>query len=139
MNRKAFTLVELLVAMSILTVLLGAMFYVFSGQIKFWRRTAAQAERYQVINSVLTRLALDVRAANEILPGSDQALLRLKAGTDIIEYSLSTAKVKRKLNSYSAYLTVEDEIAFLSFAYPDKNRAIIVTELISTEVGVRNQ
>jgi prepilin-type N-terminal cleavage/methylation domain-containing protein len=137
-RNRGFTLVELIVALSLFAMLLGGIFYAWGVELNFWKRAVASVEKQQVANMVLARIVRDIRNAGELLPASDDHQLLLKIGSDTIEYSLVNQKIRRKKNSYSAYLTSEGELKALSFAYPDARLVEIKVEGFTTRTALRN-
>ncbi|NQT29796.1 MAG: type II secretion system protein [Candidatus Saganbacteria bacterium] len=129
MKRRAFTLVELVVALAIFSLLLGGIFYALFTELTIWNKLVAQAETQQITNAVLSKMTSDVRSASEILPASNSTTLALTVKTDEIEYSLANDKIRRKKNGHSSYLTDENDIDSLSFSYPESN---------FVEVGIGN-
>jgi len=138
MRKNGFTLVELLVSLLIFMILLGAVIYVFGFEYKTWQKIAGAHEKQQIENAVLLRVARDLRSASAVLPGSYSNLLRLKVGTDTLEYSLSNKKVKRKKNNYSSYLTTEDKIQSLEFNFPEEKKVGIKLNNTRTTIYLRN-
>ena len=138
MKRKAFTLVELIVSLTIFSLLLGIMFYAFGVELRFWEKIVANSEKQQITNMVITRMSRDVRSAAKILSGSNSNKLLLKIGNDSLEYSLKNNKVRRKKNNYSAYLTVAGDIEQLSFSYPKAKLVEIKIDGYNTKIGLRN-
>ncbi|KPJ66705.1 hypothetical protein AMJ44_08010 [candidate division WOR-1 bacterium DG_54_3] len=137
-ERKGYTLVELIIALSLFATLLGGIFYAWGVELNFWKRAVASVEKQQIANMVLARIVSDIRNAEELLPASDDHRLLLKIGSDAIEYSLVGQKIRRKKNSYSAYLTSEGELKALSFSYPDARLVEIKVEGFMTRTALRN-
>ena len=138
MKRNGFTLIEMLVSLTVLFVALGAIFYALGAEIKLWDRIATSIEKQQLSEAVLSRMTRDIRSASEILSASNRQNLFLRIGADTIDYSLSEEKVKRSKNGAAAYLTVENEIKELSFLYPTADLVVIKTEELTTKVFLRN-
>lgn len=138
MKRKGFTLVELILVLSIFTLLMGCILSVLGVELDFWGKIVAASEKQQISNIVMSRIISDIRAANEILPGSDQNKLLLKSSSNIIEYSLKNSKVRRKKNNYSAYLTDKGDLQTLSFQYPASKMVAVMVENLSSEAYLRN-
>jgi prepilin-type N-terminal cleavage/methylation domain-containing protein len=138
MKRKGFTLVEMIVALSIFAMLLGGIFHVLGVELNLWEKIVSAAEKQQIANMVLTRIARDARSAKEVLPSSSSQKLLLKIGDDSLEYSLVNGKARRKKNNYSSYLTAENDLHFLSFSYPAYKIVEIEIEDLTTRVYLRN-
>ena len=84
------------------------------------------------------RLMKDIRAARQILSGSDSHTLSLKVGEDVIQYALINQKVRRKKNIYSSYLTDKQELQALSFSYPEIKRVEVKIDGFETGAALRN-
>lgn len=138
MKRKGFTLVELLISLTILTMLFGSMFYAFSVELDLWKRIVSASEKLHIANLVLARIVRDTRSASEILPASTHQQLVLKIGSDSIEYRVLNQKIRRKKNNYSAYLTDKGDLQTLSFSYPGTQEAEITLDGFKTRIFLRN-
>lgn len=137
-KRKGFTLVELLISLIIFSMLLGSMFYALSVELDFWRRITNAGEKQQIANLVLIRITRDIRSATKILPTSNNYKLLLKIGSDSIEYTFFNRKVRRKKNSYSAYLTDKEDLQALLFSYPSAKQVEIELDGFKTKAFLRN-
>ena len=62
-NKKAFTMIELLVAILIFSIIASVVYSVFSTGTSVWRRTKDATQISMTINSVLEDLAKELRAA----------------------------------------------------------------------------
>lgn len=137
-GRQGFTLIELIISLIIFSIFLSGVLYSFNVDLGFWRKTVAQCEKEQITGFVLARITRDIRTAKAVLPGSDRDTLQLQVGTDIIEYSISNNKVKRKKNNYSSYLTDVDDIKNLSFSFPGPGLVAVTIADLSTTIYLRN-
>ena len=138
MRRTGFTLIELIVSLTIFAMILGSIFYVLGVELKYWKKFVACGEKQQIANMVLARIARDVRGASNIIPSSGSQVLLLSVGGETVEYSLVDKKVRRKKNASSSYLTDIGDIKTLSFLYPTSKSVEISLENITTSVGMRN-
>ena len=136
--RRGFTLVEMIVALALSMVLCGGAFYALGQGLRTWKRTVQKAERLQIENIVAERIARDIRAANEILSpsGSEEVVLKIEAET--VSYRLINRKVRRKKGAAAAYLTSEDEIKRLSFAYPENGAVETALDRFIFRAAARN-
>jgi hypothetical protein len=130
-------LVEAIIALSLtalaLTVILGAL-----GQgLKSWRLVVKQNDLAQIETNLTERLTVDVRSASSILSGSTSQEIFLKVGNETVSYCLINDKVRRRVGSWSAYLTSEQELERLSFSYPGPDLVRIVLAGADFTVGVR--
>lgn len=137
-RRPGFTLVELVIAMSLLTILLGGLFFALGHGLRIWRKVAREVDRQQISNLVAERICRDIRAAGEILPSSSSEEVVLKIGSEVISYKLVNSKVRRKKGSSVAYLTSEKEVGALSFSFPAAVMVGISVGGFSTHVSIRN-
>lgn len=138
MKRSGFTLVELLVSIAILCLITAGMYYAFGAQLRIWDRIVVTSEEHEVANLVLGRICRDTRAAEGILAGSDSTRLILDVAGQRIEYALSEAKVKRKIDHYTTYLTDKGQVSHLSFAYPAEKQVRVKVGDLETRVCLRN-
>ena len=138
MLKKGFTLVELIIALTIFALLSGGIYYALGTELDFWQRVVSQAEKQQINNAVMHRLVRDIRAAEEIMPSSDNFDLRLKHGAEIIEYTLVNQKVRRKKNLSASYLTDINEVTELFFAYPAPGLVEVYLNDLVTRAALRN-
>lgn len=136
--KKGFTLVELLVSMAIFLVLLGTVYASFQLALKHWKQLADKSQRQQIICLVMERMTTDIRQASAVLPTSNSEHLNLSIGADTVEYLFASRKVGRRVNGRTAYLTDDDEIRTLSFAYPSSRSVACSLEGNSTVVALRN-
>lgn len=118
MKSRGFTLVELVIALSLSAVLLAGIFFSFGQGIRNWRIIARSASNMQIKNLVAERITSDIRAAREVSAGSSSEEVVLKNETETIGYKLVDRKVRRRKGASGAYLTSEDEVRKLFFAYP---------------------
>ncbi len=138
MKRKGLTLVELLISLTILSMLFGGMYYALGVELSLWKRIVSASEKQHIANLVLARVIRDTRSASEILPASNNQQLLLKIGTDSIQYRLLNQKIRRKKNNYSAYLTDKGDLQTLSFSYPTTKEAEIALDGFKTRAYLRN-
>jgi len=137
MSRKGFTLVELIIALTLFSALLSGVLYAFGEGLRTWRKIAQVGERQQVKNLVAERICREVRAAKEVTTlGSEE--VTLKMGSEIISYRLVNGKVRRKKGNSVAYLTNEGEIEKLWFSNLTKGMVEITVGDFSSCVSIRN-
>ncbi len=136
--RKGFTLVELIVSLSLMMILAGGMFFALGQGLRGWRKIAGRAEELQIKNLAAERITGDIRFADQILAGSGSQEIILKINSDQISYKLVERKVRRKKGTVTAYLTCEDEVKNLSFSYPAADKVQIILDELAWKVGLRN-
>jgi prepilin-type N-terminal cleavage/methylation domain-containing protein len=132
--RRGFTLVEMVVALTLFTLLMNSLFYALSTGLRSWKKMSGQASARQVRLVVAERICADLREA-ALLPGSSSGEVVFRLDGDQISYQLSAGKVKRN----SAYLTSEDEVKRLAFSYPAGRLVTVRLDDLSFEVYARNR
>lgn len=136
--KRGFTLVELIIAMSLMTALVGCALYVFGDGVRNWRKIGRRAATLQIENVTAERLCRDIRGS-AIMTSSTSEEISLKLGTDVVGYKLEGGKVRRKKGGSISYWTSEGEIRKLLFSYPAANQTIVTLDESSFLAGGRNQ
>ncbi len=131
--KRGFTLVEMLVAVTLLSLLLNGVFFSVSTALRSWQKISRQAAARQVRLIVGERLCADLRGA-ALLPASNSAEAVMQIGPDQVVYKLEAGKVKRN----SAYLTSAGEIGSLSFSYPGGRLVGVRLDGLTFEAAARN-
>ncbi|MFH1709560.1 MAG: prepilin-type N-terminal cleavage/methylation domain-containing protein [bacterium] len=122
-NPKGFTLVELLIAMALISAVSITLFYFALSSVRLISRAAALSRSDQTARFVAGRISYDIAQSGGALPGSGPAKLVLGG----IYYEYRDNKVRREEGSDVYYLTTEGEIKGLKFSYP-------LTKLIKVEI-----
>ena len=135
--KKGFTLVELLVSITILSLFLSSFFYLLSAEVRASKYLTQASAQSQVSSHLFKRIGSDIRAANKILSTSNPSRLCLQVENDIIEYYLSGGELKRRKNNSSSPLSNPGEIESLSFSFGDKLIEIKIDQQ-SLLVALRN-
>ena len=136
--RKGFTLVEMLIAALLMTLITAGALWSLGQGVRNWRRFAVAENRTQVRSVVTQRIVDDLRSAEEILPAANSSEVFIRTGTSILSYRLFDRKIRREKDGQTAYLTCEDEINILFFAYPGTNLVKITLDQEQFVVGLRN-
>lgn len=131
--KKGFTLIELIISLTILTLVMGSSFYLLGTVLKSWNKTSKQTENLQIAQLVLDKISRDIRNAKGIKSGSSASELILDYGTKTVSYLYQNSKVGRKETKVD-YLTDVDDIKSLSFAYPKPK--LVEINLDSWEVSI---
>ena len=135
--KKGFTLVELLVSITLLSLFLSSFFYLLSAEVRASKYLAQASAQAQVSSHLFKRIGSDIRAANKILSTSNPSRLCLQVENDIIEYYLSGGELKRRKNGSASPLSNPGEIKSLSFSFNDKLIEIKIDQQ-SLLVALRN-
>ena len=114
MKRKGFSLVEMVIALSLAVIILGAAFYLLSINLKTWNRNSKRIENLQIISLAFERIGYDIRSAKKIVSVSHDTLVIELDGQNIL-YDFKNKKIRRKKGKTSAYLTDKDDLLGLSF------------------------
>jgi len=136
--KKAFTLIELLLALTMLTGLIMAATPALGTIWRNWRKLAAANDRRQIENIIMTRLVGDLRGASQINSGSTTAEISFTVKGETISYALVNNKVRRKTGSAVGYLSNENEIGSLGFQYLAGKTVVIKLDDLATTVAARN-
>ena len=137
-RENGLTLVELIIALTLFTVLAGSVFYAFGSELRLWRKIAEKCQREQVANLAAERICHDIRAASEILAASASEELQLRVGSENISYRLVNYKIRRQKGSSIAYLTNEREVEKLIFSYSSGNLVEVTVGDFCSRVEIRN-
>ena len=119
-KKTAFTLVELLIAISLGTILLAVSFWALSNTVRLYGKTSKDTARLQICSMVLDRIGEDAVSAKKVSSSSTQSLLILEYPDFILRYDYNNGKVRRRKGSSSAYLTDAGDVGSLSFDYSGK-------------------
>lgn len=138
MNKKGFTLVEMLVSISIFLLLMGAILPAFFQSWKGSEKISSRAELFQIKEIIWARMAREIRSADKILSQSTSSEVFLQTGGNVVSYSLVNNKVRRKIGGYTAYFTNEGEIKSLIFYYPAEKTVELFIDGQKGIVGLRN-
>ncbi|MFA5113160.1 MAG: type II secretion system protein [Candidatus Margulisiibacteriota bacterium] len=118
MTRRGFTLVELVVALTLFALVAGTITLAFGSYWRNWRKLTKQASLAQIKNLVAERITTDLRA-----------------GDPTIAYSYEAGKVQRRKNGTVAYLTSPGEIGRLLFTPLAAKRVVVQLDDLSWEVA----
>jgi prepilin-type N-terminal cleavage/methylation domain-containing protein len=138
--KKGFTLLEILVAISLSTLLLGALYGVYITSYKSYKNSIGKAELNQNARIAMERITRDFRQTPDIvtvLPPSDTDLLnppsseiQFQDGHDTanikyIRYYLSNNELRREVSHYSLSSDAETWVAWNVFdQYGDHSQTI---------------
>jgi len=136
--KKAFTLIELLLALTMLTVLIIAIMPSIGTSWRTWRKLAQASDINQTKNIVMTRLVNDLRGASQIVNGSTSSEVSFILSGETLNYTLINSKVRRKKGGAVGYLTNENEIKTLLFDYPTGKMISIKLDDLATTLVLRN-
>ena len=110
---RAFTLIELLISMAMISAVLIMIIYVSLSSVKQVARASANIRSMDTIRTVSSRISKDIMESGGISAGSNEH--RLIIG-DII-YEMRQRKVRRQEGSDIAYITADGEMSGLSFYF----------------------
>lgn len=143
-RKKAFTLVEVLVASSLAVVIAGALLLSTFSILGSWSNLEGAIDSLESARASMTRIVLDTRRSREIKPLSNESKLILDFEDRVISYDYYNGKVRRRVGSFSTYLTEKGRISFLKFGYPSQNLVKVEMgisrgkRILTTEAFVRN-
>lgn len=126
---KAFTLIELLIAASMISIISITLFYFTLSSIRLISRSEDLAKSMQSVRFIAGRISSDIAQSSGAGTGSGQSRLNLGG----ISYEFRDGKVRREEGSDIYYLTTEGEIKGLKFSYPSSK--LIKLEVIPKTGG----
>ncbi len=138
MRKWGFTLVEMMIALTLSVLVLSAGTFMLSNYLRTYKKLSAAIEKNQVKQFVLNKLISDIRFAENINIGSEPQLLVLTLKDDILRYDYFNQKVRRRTNRSTAYLSEPEEIRSLSFTYPRPGLVLIALDDAKTGAYCRN-
>lgn len=131
-----FTLLELVIALSLSSIILFSGTYLFSTFFRTYKLESKKAEEIQIHQMVLRKIAKDARSANKVSLDGQKLVILYNDHT--ISYEFINNKAKRQKGNSSAYLTDNNEISSLNFSITKPGLVKIKTNLFETEVFCRN-
>ncbi|MBN2058208.1 MAG: prepilin-type N-terminal cleavage/methylation domain-containing protein [Candidatus Saganbacteria bacterium] len=135
---RGFTLIEMIIAFTLLAMVMGGIFHAASVELAFWQRVALASTRQQAVDHCLGSIVRDIHSAGEIIFSATGDELILLAGPDRIEYSLNSGKLCRKKNGRAAYLTDVGQVGQFSVSYPSTRRIEFMLDEYIGQAALRN-
>ncbi|MBI5399614.1 prepilin-type N-terminal cleavage/methylation domain-containing protein [Candidatus Saganbacteria bacterium] len=135
---RGFTLVELLISLTVLIIFLGSLFYAVTVELRQWRQLADISQQQQTRQIILSRIVKEIRAAKEISATSSSTNLNLVLPAGHAEFRLQDGKIRCQVNSYVAFLSDNDEIKTFRVSYPGRRQVELYLDKEETLVGLRN-
>lgn len=139
MKRRGFTLVEMMIALTLSVVVLTAGTFMLSNYLRTFKKLSAAVEKGQIEQFVLNKLTNDIQFAEKVNSGSNATLLILEVKDDTLRYDYFNRKVRRRTNKSTAYLTEAGEISSLAFNYPRPGLVLINLDDSRTGAFCRNE
>jgi prepilin-type N-terminal cleavage/methylation domain-containing protein len=134
--RNGFTLLEIIIALALLSLFLMAGTRLFSAYFRTYRAAAHNASHLQIKLAVLREITRDCRGAKSVAAVNDRAVFYYADHT--VAYDLKNNKVRRTEGKSSAYLTDDNEIKELSFRLINPYLIRIKVDDLETEGALRN-
>jgi prepilin-type N-terminal cleavage/methylation domain-containing protein len=113
-NSRAFTLIELLIAVAMVSMLTITIFYFAFSSIRLMSRAVDISTSGQAVRFIAGRISSDVMQSGGAVTGSNSVKLMLGSVT----YEFVDNKLRREEGSDAYFLTVDGEIRDLKFSYP---------------------
>lgn len=139
MKRQGFTLIEMIVALTLSVLVLSAGTFMLSSYLRTYHKLNAALEKNQVKQFTLNKIISDIQFAEGINKSSGPDLLILNLKDDTLRYDYFNQKVRRRASKSTAYLTEPGEISSLSFSYPKPGLVTISLDKIITGAYCRNE
>jgi len=125
-SSKAFTLIEMLIAAAMISVICTTLFYFALSTTRLISRSSDLAKSMQSIRFIAGRISSDIMQSGGAGTGSNPSKLVIGS----ISYEFREGKIRREEGSEVYYLTIEGEIKGLKFSYPS-------SKLIGIEITPR--
>lgn len=135
--KRAFTLIEVLISISILSIILLSGSIVFSSFYRSYKIIQKKINPYEARQYVLHSITRDCMASHKIEVQGNKAKFYTKDG--IIAYELINNKVKRQKDKSTSYLTDQNEIKSLKFSQLKPDLLLISIDSKETEAAKRNE
>ncbi len=119
MNKKGFTLVELIAAAMISSVILQATLVFALGAMRSGNMSAGLSKNIRESSATLGIITKEVRAANAISPSSTASKLILVSGSDLFIFEFTAGKIKRSKNASGQFITTDGALEYAEFLYPE--------------------
>ncbi|MBI5699048.1 prepilin-type N-terminal cleavage/methylation domain-containing protein [Candidatus Saganbacteria bacterium] len=139
MKERGFTLVEMIIALTLSVLVLSAGTFMLSNYLRTYKKLSSAVEKNQIEQFVLRKVVSDIQFAENINIGSAPGLLVLNLKDDMLRYDYFDQKVRRRANKSTAYLTEAGEISSLSFSYPRPGLVLINLDNAKTGAYCRNE
>jgi len=114
MKRGGFTLIELIISISLLVMISGAIFYAFSSTFHNWRQVTQRVEIVEQRSALGQMLLDDIRAAKSIDPVSNNSRLVLQTEKGTIVYAFQAGYLTR----YGGKVSLAGVLKNPEFSYP---------------------
>jgi len=121
-HKAGFTLIEILVATSLVSIFTASSFLVILSCCKIYKKVTISIQKMESGLMALNRISSDISSSPGIDISSTSSILKLPSG---ISYDCSGNKIRRIDSGYASYLTTEI-IQQMAFSYPD-NKSVITT------------
>lgn len=136
MKKHGFTLLEIVITLSLSSIILMAGIFLFSSIFRTYKVEAKKAEELQIQQMVLKEIVKDARCADKLALEGQKLVLTFK--DFILSYEIKDKKIKRQKGGASAYLTENNEVPSLNFTMVKPGLLKIKTNLFETGVFCRN-
>lgn len=124
-DKKGFTIIELLIAMMISSLIMADAFFFVLTIMRTRERSLSLSNNFQEIMSSFSLMEREIRAAETISPSSTDKKLLLLFGSDTITYEFLSGKLKRSKNSSGQYITTDGTIDKTVFSYVSGSNVLI--------------
>src|SRR5690554_1683848 len=94
-NKNGFTIIELVIATTIILSLLGSMYGILHGSVTLWQRASEKIDLQQNARIALNMIEMDIKRADTVHISSSDSRVLLNKGNEIIGYHLSGSQILR--------------------------------------------
>lgn len=114
--RKGFTLIEIMVALTIFFVILSSSFLLLKNAGRFWQKFSDKMASFEVVSSVSGVIIRDIWEAKFITAeAGDQRLVLIDLDDNELQFELISGRIRRKKGGSSSYLTYDEYVEQLRF------------------------
>lgn len=114
--RKGFTLIEIMVALTIFFIILSSSFLLLKNAERFWRKFADKMASFEVVSSVSGVISNDIRETKLVsVEAAGQKLVLIDIDDNEIQYELVSGRIRRRKGGSSSYLTYDEYVEQLTF------------------------
>ncbi|BCV21807.1 PilW family protein [Moorella sp. Hama-1] len=142
-RQQGFTLVETILAASLMLLVLVASLSILGAGLKWWQRGWDQMDAQQNARVALARMVREIRTAGSVVAGSDaHRLIIATSGGDQYKYELAGDNLRRAVKNrgaydFSGYNPVAYGVQDLEFSY-DRPEAPEKSKIITIHLVVRD-
>ena len=135
MRNKGFTLIEILVVLTLFFIVLSSTFLLLQSTSRFWQKFCDKMASFEVVTSVSNVISNDIREAKLVsAEAAGQRLVLIDIDNNSIQYELISGRIRRRKGGSSSYLTYDEYVDQLFFS--NSGEGMISFEVWTSSVEV---